>query len=413
MGNKKSLITRWTIESAKPEPVICHPDQPLSEPPNFKYKDADNFIPLFRGRTSILLHGYVRTASENCANLIPIDIIDIIHHYSKQSNSRFILIFEHDTDPNHSYLHGLDIELSENKRLYPVAQPALDVTWKEAPGASYCYGQFKSDENVIYRVGGDQESIVYIPRIQQAVQLPQHNTKYTQSLYIKNHGLFVFGGQSLNGVTADRSVYNFDEGLSWNWFTGVIPSMKSPRMHHLALEYKSNDYTISDKIFCIGGRARAHLPPLSTMEVFDFNENRWSLMELRAVGPYDGGGCIDYQTNTMVIGGSTPPCRNRVVIDNDTKVREYDLTKMEWIDRGTTNYPHRYYPSFAKNNGVIVVFGDQTHLKRGEGKMYSYVEYYDTRASERRWLVLSSLRELLGFTGEDVKNRIYHHAIQL
>ena len=63
------------------------------------------------------------------------------------------------------------------------------------------------------------------------------------------------------------------------------------------------------------------------------------------------------------------------------------------------------------NNNVVVIFGNDGYsLTR---KDYGYVEYYDDRCHDLRWVVLSSLREMLEFSGHQVRNGFYQHMIQM
>ena len=92
--------------------------QIIAEKSKYGYSNKDKFIPLFTTKTSTTVYGYVRLqCKENQINqIIPIELIDIIYLYIK-NNCTFIVIFEHNTNPQQSYLHEMDVESGTNKNI--------------------------------------------------------------------------------------------------------------------------------------------------------------------------------------------------------------------------------------------------------------------------------------------------------
>ena len=375
----------------------------------FEYQHAQNFIPLITSKTKTLVEGYIRMASidGNINQIIPIDIIHIIYTYSRTSSTTFIIIFEHDTKPQNAYIHEIDIESNTNRNLSikydhtKIESSPSDIIWRSIIGASYCYGTYKN-QDAIYRIANDTNSIACILRTREIINLPEIAGLHSTALYSKYHGLLVFGG-SEEGIIGDRPTNNVchlnEKTLIWE---RNLPPMTHSRYCHLALNYESMHYDISDKIFCFGGYGVQ-----TSMEWFDFKQIKWHSRYCSDRSVYKSGGCIDYQTNTIVVGGGDYGNAHW------SEVSDYDLEKNKWINYGNTNFPHRLYPGVAKSNGVIVIFGNKGSHECIDYRNYGYVEYYDTRSSDTRWIVLSSLREMLAFSGQEVKNRFYQHMIQL
>eukprot|EP01084_Bolivina_argentea_P166333 288790_1 len=422
MGNKNSTANGQVDTAANPSntPVI------QQEKERYAYQNVDKFIPLFTTKTSILVHGYIRIKiieAKIINQIIPLPIIDIIYFYAKNTKATFIIIFENDTNSQHSYLHEIDIESTTNKNLsiaynHNKHNNNVDnIIWKRVVGATYCYGPYsinKNEEyNAIYRIATPKESIVCILNTRQIIQLPEIECLHSQTLYIRNRGVFVIGGCL---KTYDEMYANSKKVLHlqyWDkyktnerkyFWDKSICEMNAKRDSHLALGYESRHYDISDTIFCFGG---AHT---NTVEYYHFNgDNQWTMCkakdeyynQLNSIQIFKSGGCIDYNTNTIYFGGGEA---------RPKYIHQFDLEKEKVGNMDYTNFKHDFYPKMAINNNVVVIFGNNGYSETR--KSYGYVEYCDTR-SNYKWTVLSSFREMLEFSGQDVKNRFYQQIIQM
>ena len=403
----------------------------------------DRFIPFFTTKTSTVVYGYIRTEINNnqINKIIPNDLIDLIYSFIK-NNCTFIIIFENE-DPRHSYLHELDIESGTNKNLSINTNKQHHI-WKRIPTASYCYGKYQNQTS-IYRIGSKQnESIAYNIKTGKITVLPEIHRFYAQTIYSQNHGLFVIGGSKKqdthnNGHNfnpyalmddEDDDLTNYAEETAevWRlnenenkWDKTAIPEMIQKRSGHLSVFYESHHYGISDKIYCLGGTQSknsyniGHIDPLFSndeswlkgMECYDFGTGKWMNLGHKMYDMIHCGGCIDIETEKLIIAGGDRSAGKLV--------EEYDLEKNKWYQIGGpncyTNYSHWLYPKVTKHNKVVVVFGNNGYSK--SDKDYGYVEYLDLRENKRKWVVLSSLREMLGFDGEQVRCGFYQHLLQM
>ena len=184
--------------------------------------------------------------------------------------------------------------------------------------------------------------------------------------------------------------------------------MLHPRSEHLSLFYGSRHYDISDKIFCLGSKLDSNRDKEG--EYYDFQTADWHYMKLynRTRELVGCGGCIDLESDKLIIAGGERSAGK--------KVEEYDFNKDYWHQIGTyTTYSHRHHPKVCKHNRIVVVFGNKPYHYRREARDYGYVEYIDQRIanSDTRWTNFSSLRELLQFTGQQVRDGFYQHMLQM
>eukprot|EP01084_Bolivina_argentea_P129025 227947_1 len=233
------------------------------------YLNRDGFIPSFTTKTSTLVHGFIRLAFDqnNITEIIPIDLIELIYIYIK-NNCTFIIIFENN-NPKHSYLHEIDIESCTNKNLSNKYNHTKHI-WKRIKGASYCYGLY-NDTNALYRVGGDDDCIVCLLTNGETVTLPKIQRGWgicglSQTIYARNRGLYVIGGcNEINNYqkpSSDVFHYNETENV---WEQNPNQQMRKGRSDHLCVFYESSNYTISDKIYALGGR-RSQAQPMMYRE---------------------------------------------------------------------------------------------------------------------------------------------------
>ena len=110
--------------------------------------------------------------------------------------------------------------------------------------------------------------------------------------------------------------------------------------------------------------------PLSSMECFNFDNNKWSYLS-SCNKPRKYGG-LSYIKGTLYLGGG----------DHATQsVEYYDYQKNKWYNLPNTQLPHRYYPNLWKD-------------KYDENILYiscSYsnsIESIDLRSNQSSWNVI-------------------------
>ena len=404
MGNKQDTESVVVNDKYDEHGV---PKQPHIQQNN---TNKPQFIPGFTTKTSTVVYGYIRDQFINdkiINQIIPFELIEFIYSFVK-NNCTFIIIFENNNDRNHSYLHELDIESGTNINLSK-RYNHKDHIWKRIPSASYGYGKYH-DRTAIYRIAPKKEdSIVCTLRTGNVYPLPDIQRSYAQTVHSSNHGLFVIGGIDEIGQETDDVLYlNERENV---WDNTKIKPMLHKRTKHLSLFYESSHYDISDKIFCLGSE---HRVPISNVdeawEYYDFKTAEWNQMRFEhrntSIQIVGCGGCIDIESDKLIIAGGSRQAGK--------KVEQYDFYKDKWYQIGTfTTYSHCDYPKVGKHNDIVVVFGNKGYSNNNYiGKDYGYVEYIDQRV-DTHWTTFSSLRELLQFTGQQVRDGFYQHMLQM
>ena len=393
------------------EPVVQYDEHGIpiqQEPPKNKPR-VPQFIPGFTTKTSTVVYGYVRQRFMN-NQVVPIELIELIYLFMK-NNCTFIIIFEN-SKSEHSYLHEIDVESGTNVNLSRKYNHKLHI-WKKLPSASYCYGKY-NDQTAIYRIAPKKEdSVVCTLKTGKVIELPEIERGYAQTVYSSNHGLFVIGGG--NDQNEDQGVNDvlWLNEKDYIWDSKKIEPMIHKRTKHLSLFYESRHYDVSDRIFCLG--ANKDNDHKKGWEYYDFQNAKWHQMKLNcsASDIVGCGGCIDLESEKLILAGGP---RN-----SGKQVEECNFQRNIWSQIGTlTTYSHTYYPKVCKHNKIVVVFGNQPYDYSGYVSLtgppikdYGYVEYIDQRSNQRKWTNFSSLRELMQFTGQQVRDGFYQHMLQM